>query len=455
MSGLGTPPAAMGPPLKMSRLQKHMVAQIDSGASYNQLYATVVRMAEEITRKCGSGGQRVMNTIRNERESVKVLLHTIPRPFLRAIVSRTVAFELSLGKDLKPDMIYSPVGPGAYVGTICIANRGGRGWTAEEGVQLARLAEQYAIAAEALEGQEGDWAGTQLTEVQSNAMHTAERIDRARDEDEDAGYESASTDVTQSTVMWRPPTTLRFANAEGKQKARAARLLSSMLTKQQSEVFGTHRKTPSMQSLSMVGNAGDILQRFQSHRLTSNLANSPKIWGLLIHCLAHIGLQPEVVLLPVCKAWETKHINHAEVLVTLLAGSLIEVSGLNIKLPGTRNDNASAAALADCRSEVLGAKPWYLQNLRRSLVAHRLTLSPLETMREKILGQKRKALSLISEEEAAQSAIRKARDEVERDILRADVMNPVVNQEVVDLEVVDLDESDPEESDQDVEMTGT
>ncbi|XDG03789.1 hypothetical protein ABKA04_003404 [Annulohypoxylon sp. FPYF3050] len=123
------------------------------------------------------------------------------------------------------------------------------------------------------------------------------------------------------------------------------------------------------QSVCMVGNAGDIERRTQDHRrLIGGLRNSAATWSVLHYCLKYAGLEVEETIIPVCKAWAPKQINAAETLVTVLAGSLISIGGLNVKQPGTRSEKEmpSKEIFQMCKRQVWRANPWFEQNMEKS-----------------------------------------------------------------------------------------
>ncbi|KAI3319418.1 hypothetical protein HD806DRAFT_508959 [Xylariaceae sp. AK1471] len=123
------------------------------------------------------------------------------------------------------------------------------------------------------------------------------------------------------------------------------------------------------QSPLMVGNSNDTERREQSHCTISSLSHSAKTWGLLLSSLKHLGLEAEETFVPVCKAWEVEHINLAEILLTIIAGSLVSIDGLNVHPPGTKSvkNPPDARILEQNNYHVMGVNPWIVENMEYSI----------------------------------------------------------------------------------------
>ncbi|KAI1086797.1 hypothetical protein F5B19DRAFT_111529 [Rostrohypoxylon terebratum] len=361
----------------MTPLQTKLVAQIDEGLSYKEMMPTIREMAEAI----GGGGvipvAKIASSFRDEGQRMSSLLHSIPRPLLRSIVTRTVSRDW--GTAVKPEMLYSRDGPGAYLGTLSVAGRGGLTWSADECENLVSMIRRYADAVDVMWEARDAYGGSQLTQDQRDAIDFAARIDSARDPPAESDVDSGGgTDTEMETQIWQAPRELRFSSS-GANKSQMARLLADMLDRRQAGVVGDDRKVFPPQSVCMVGNAGDIERRLHDHKLKNSLRGSANAWGLMVHCLSFMGLEPREVLIPVLKAWEPEHINLAEVLLTVLAGSMVTDGGLNVKQPGTRGFTSMGDAESNrSRSEVKAQHPWYRDNyglsypeIDRALVALR------------------------------------------------------------------------------------
>ncbi|KAI0168520.1 hypothetical protein BJ166DRAFT_624187 [Pestalotiopsis sp. NC0098] len=63
------------------------------------------------------------------------------------------------------------------------------------------------------------------------------------------------------------------------------------------------------------------------------------VYWLVLSCLHHMGLRPDVVVTRFIRTWADGQLKCSETLGTMLAGSLVEERGYNVKQPGTTGDN--------------------------------------------------------------------------------------------------------------------
>ncbi|KAI0599235.1 hypothetical protein F4775DRAFT_591684 [Biscogniauxia sp. FL1348] len=97
-------------------------------------------------------------------------------------------------------------------------------------------------------------------------------------------------------------------------------------------------RAPSRTSLTScyVGCSKEVSGRTVNHSPDStSLRKSSNVWGAFLSCLAHMGVRPRVCQVPVVKCWQQSHIPLAEILVTVIAGSLVLDDGFNVIQPGT------------------------------------------------------------------------------------------------------------------------
>ncbi|KAI1458661.1 hypothetical protein F4805DRAFT_121688 [Annulohypoxylon moriforme] len=377
----------------LSRLQVKLIQQIDEEVAYETMYETVVEMAEELCGQDYVSVDKIIKTFHENRRDMSLLLHSIPRPVLRSIVMRMVAYDFHDRGSTKRTWLYEKEGPGAYIVTLSIVGRKGCTWSASENLEIVLLLQQYALAIDLCE-KFGEYPGTPpLTDEERSALELARKIDKAYakpadqlvvddrsgsfivpDDDiddptdtdctTDGDMENSEDDAPASVPALEMP---KYASRGIRGRSIHVRRLAEMLERR--HLHDLDPTEPCKQSVNMVGNAGDIERRTQAHRLiTSNLRNSAATWGVLIYCLKYAGLEPEETIIPVCKTWELKQINMAEILVTVLAGSLISVDGLNVKEPGTRPEKHAPAdnMFEHCRRQVWRANPWFLENLGQS-----------------------------------------------------------------------------------------
>ncbi|KAK6222282.1 hypothetical protein LQW54_000982 [Pestalotiopsis sp. IQ-011] len=63
------------------------------------------------------------------------------------------------------------------------------------------------------------------------------------------------------------------------------------------------------------------------------------VYWLILSCLAYMGLRPDVLVTRFIRTWADGQFKCSETLGTMLAGSLVEERGYNVKQPGTTGDN--------------------------------------------------------------------------------------------------------------------
>ncbi|KAI4868250.1 hypothetical protein F4820DRAFT_456552 [Hypoxylon rubiginosum] len=322
----------------MSDLQIQLVNQIDQGVSYREIYWTVLRMARDL-RDLGEDVVQfdpdiildAFSDYTSQREMM-LLLHSIPRPVLRSIVMRMVAHDFWERDSESRKLLYDAEGPGAYIASVSVVGRDGCGWSIAENSQIVTYLEQYAHAIDLKEKDEDHYGGSPYSDDDVAAFRVSEEIDKVDD---------TTTEDSQSQNFSMP----RFASSSRKNKSRHVWQLIALLKKRDDP--NAPQKEPCKQCFCMVGNSDD---------------------GLLVSCLKYAGFEVQDTIVPICKAWRIDHINLSEILLTVLAGSLVSVGGLNVKQPGTKSEKnpPSDRAFEGCRLHVWRGNPWFEENLVHS-----------------------------------------------------------------------------------------
>ncbi|KAI0480033.1 hypothetical protein GGR56DRAFT_671187 [Xylariaceae sp. FL0804] len=135
-----------------------------------------------------------------------------------------------------------------------------------------------------------------------------------------------------------------------------------------------------IQSPILVGNAGWMRSRILSHFADGTMNKSAKVLGLTVSCLRTMGVRAEVQVAPLFRVWREEQVDLAEVLGTLLAGSLLPGRGFNVKQPGTRGirpPGTSNETWEDSKTHVFYHKSWFGQNLDRSIAALPPAIDPI------------------------------------------------------------------------------
>ncbi|KAI1076703.1 hypothetical protein F5B20DRAFT_593947 [Whalleya microplaca] len=382
----------------MSDLQIKLVGQIDDGATYTDIFLTVEKMTEELRQQTTVRVQDTLNAVQGDldHKEMTALLHSILRPVLRSIVMRMVKVDFWDRDSDNRKLLYEYEGPGAYICGLSVIGRHGRTWSRNENIKLRELLRSYAVAIDACERRDKEHAyeNSQFTPEELAALDVTASIDRQYGKDKDDDW-----DDTQTHTM------PRFASSSQANKSKHVRCFKATLKER--NVTDEYPDEPSLQSMYMVGNSDDV----------ERPNKTTHIWGLLASCLKYMGLEAEETIIPVCKAWKVEHISFAEILVTVLAGSLVSVGGLNVAQPGTKSEKnpLSERILNKCRSHVWRTKPWLEENLQhtydakpdaRRLAAAQCQLDkvPLEKLqemaneelRDKVAAAERKLSNLIT-----------------------------------------------------------
>ena len=345
-----------------TNLQRRFVRQIDSGETYQALFDTVKHMAWDLTNQHAVLPSSILSAFNSSYQSNEMLLlmHSIPRPVLRSLAMRMMGFDFwKRDDDERKTWLYAIEGPGTYVVSMAIYNREGRMWTGSEFLDLIGHLETYASAVDAIEIRGDSYGNSQLSADDFKALYVARDIDgqyltSGQNETQDNGSEASV--IEEFSLP-------RFASSDRKNQSRNIKLLLETMR----GLTITEPDISWLQSFTIVGNAEDVMRRVQDHRFLSSLSKTPKLWGLVGSCLKYMDLESQAVIVPICKAWKTEHINLGEILITVIAGSLVSRGGLNVYRPGTRSEKTapSQRELDECRRLVL-SKPWYMDNIRAS-----------------------------------------------------------------------------------------
>jgi hypothetical protein len=343
----------------MSDLQIKLVRDIDQNAPYSKLFDIVKEMVDDTARQSTVNMTAAIKTFKDDEAEMEVLFHSIPRCVLRSIAMRMLAFDFwHKAASPRKDWLYKEDGPGAYICSISVIGRKGNAWTGAENRKLVGALGEYALAVDAVERRDkGDGYGnSHFSDTEQEALEQAMTIDGLY----------LFKKVQHDTQNYYMP---HFASTRGQDKSHNIHAMIAALKKRNRQDWDD--EVECLQSPFLVGNWNDTEKREQSHRTISTLRQPAKTWGLLLSTLKHLGLEVEETFVPVCKAWELEHINLAEILLTVIGGSLVSVDGLNVHPPGTKSvkNPPEARAFEENKYHVLGANTWCGENMEQSIAA--------------------------------------------------------------------------------------
>ncbi|KAI0011712.1 hypothetical protein F4779DRAFT_615328 [Xylariaceae sp. FL0662B] len=278
------------------------------------------------------------------------IIHSMPKELIRAIVLKTTASQAGLDKSdtqhLRRDL-YHRDGPGSYVVVIAVNNRRGRWLNGAELRNLISRIEMYLEAEESYRAlpKAANGAVAKPTSQQTKVLaEFAARID--------GHYAKA-----------RYPKPVYIDNNE--QRAKVERLLEVLrqfLRCARDDVYMV--QAPEYVGCSKTSTA----ERTENHMPRKGWTPEKRnhTYWLVLSCMRDMGLVPEVVTTRAVMTWAYGQLHLSEILVTMMAGSLVEQLGYNITQPGSTRDSMGQ----DWRQRVLAVTDYrrHLQdNLRNSL----------------------------------------------------------------------------------------
>ncbi|KAI0440102.1 hypothetical protein F4803DRAFT_528685 [Xylaria telfairii] len=289
------------------------------------------------------------------------LFLSMSRPLLRCVLTKTLGPSLYC-KDIfckkNWDNVFDIDGPGAYAMFSFIRDRKGKWLCVKEIRELVLLVRDYEAAVDTCIRRRTDdvYGSSQLTREERRVLARAMEID-------DAERTNKQRLTLDDLDRFKP----RF-ESQSTGSGFIAQLIAML---ERRCLPNVDPEVHQCQSPLMVGNAGNMKKRTVDHFPNNSLSKTPKTWGLLLSCMSVMGLRYEVQAVPLFRAWvDAKQVNAAEVLGTVLAGSLVSVSGMNVKQPGTRYEEARVDTYGYLNSQkhVWVGKPWFGENLKASIL---------------------------------------------------------------------------------------
>ncbi|KAI0445738.1 hypothetical protein F4803DRAFT_124895 [Xylaria telfairii] len=276
-----------------------------------------------------------------------LLLHGIPRRMMSALILGTVAveFHITRPRAARPDH-YDGDGPGIYVAQISVTGRQGRGLSRLETQRLILLLEDYVEAFRDFER----YSSSSSLPVSLNEKRRAQL---ARSIDSRFGMKPADVPRLQP----------RFIS--GKLGCRRVCELISMLRRRCEVDIGEGDEETWQVSLpSMIGCADNIRERVPAHHpdpaSVCSMSHTTYTFGLVSCALMELDLSPEITTIPVLRIWDINQLPAAEMLVTLLASSLVIQDGYNVVQGGNKREKL---VRSDDRQYVMAQCPYLCQNL--------------------------------------------------------------------------------------------
>jgi len=132
-----------------------------------------------------------------------------------------------------------------------------------------------------------------------------------------------------------------------------------------------------------VGCGHHMQTRLGAHDPLTNMSQSAKSWFLFLSILTAMGILFETVRLPIIKIWEQGQLKMAEILVTMLSGSLLVDGGLNQSQPGnTTMKGNNDAVYQEAIKQLFIRTKWTAFNIQESRDQLRLRTQALQTFKQ-------------------------------------------------------------------------
>lgn len=302
---------------------KSFLATIDRGI-LSDLSEAVIDAAKDRSRLAHEGVvAEKASTARlvedeDSQHTMMMLVHSMPKHLIRAVVLGVTAVMRSVPFDVPGHLakhIYIVDGPGAYVVSIAVEGREGKWLTGKELRGLIKLLDKYRDAAQLRANQ--------------HSQHTAEErklLAFARDVDR---FYVNSSQIDGASYI---------SNGKSSEK------LASFTHGLKSLLRGAAEDVALCQAPNYVGcSTTSIKIRTASHTPKANwyINKGNYVWWLTMSCMRMMNLEPEVFAVPAIRTWEYGQLPIAEILLTQLAGSLVEDRGYNIAQPGSTPDSGN------------------------------------------------------------------------------------------------------------------
>ncbi|KAI0415220.1 hypothetical protein F5X98DRAFT_347314 [Xylaria grammica] len=250
---------------------------------------------------------------------MELLMHSISVAHIRAIVMGTIGWQISperagTSEALAPSP-YHQNGPGTYIATISIQGCQGKGLSGNEYKHLADKVALYLMAYEASQLPE-----EQRTQTMTDALEWAYFVD--------SYYAQRQAKLGTSAFL------------ESADSYNKVALLERNFRSFHACTIPLDPDAHLVQGMSYVGCAArDMTERSSFHLQSSQYEGSYYTWWLTMSCTRDMGLQPVVRIIHAIRTWEPKQLPISEVLVTVLARSLVEDCGFNAWPPGDVTDS--------------------------------------------------------------------------------------------------------------------
>ncbi|KAF3063587.1 hypothetical protein GL218_01145 [Daldinia childiae] len=310
-------------------------------------------MAREWRDQSSIPSNKTISAFEEDRQ-IRVLFHTFNRKTLRSLLLGTLPHDLYDKDSPNWENVYDQSGPGTYVVGVSIEGRHGAFLSRNEIEKLVGRLQDYRDGWEAWQEieREDSFSQDDLSRAQKSAIQKALTIDNVMLSDDD---------------KWQLTDEFTQPRCAGGNISNLDELIAMLGRRVDARFDG---EVHQISCPAYVGYDHRVPSKMQQHNPDySSMAQSSNTLKLLISCIRYMGLNPIVHTVPMVMVWEESDVPLAEILVTVLAQSLVTINGLNVAQPGTSpssgDDNRDV--YFENKRHVWLERPWLMANVEETL----------------------------------------------------------------------------------------
>ncbi|KAL2065367.1 hypothetical protein VTL71DRAFT_3037 [Oculimacula yallundae] len=300
-------------PLRPER-QTNLLKTLRSPAGCLDDVVEVLYTEAHMLNSTGQGAYRACEETLEDHDTTREmpdLIKLIPRRVLEALIDNTIGHQYDTDPDFRKLILSLDATAGVYINTFVVRGRG-KGLTAEEWENLQTMERVY------MEGANCIVDDTSSDSEKQRAL-VAARIEQVGNIHKDMETALKATMAGHRVLIQK----------KGKGNAFRAGLDDRI-----NYELDPTGKVHQLQVPVLVGCSKHLNSRLPKYHPKVGMKNSPLVWRLTMSCLHEIGLDIKIISIPILKVWSAVQLSLAEIMVTNLAGSLIEQGGFNPMTPG-------------------------------------------------------------------------------------------------------------------------
>ncbi|KAF4637801.1 hypothetical protein G7Y89_g279 [Cudoniella acicularis] len=167
----------------------------------------------------------------------------------------------------------------------------------------------------------------------------------------------------------------------------------------------TSGKIPQIQTPIEAGCAVKLSARMPAHHEWGGLEGTALPWGLLLSCLKVAEIEVITYSTPIFKIWNHDQFGLAEILITMLTGSMVRDGGCNPKQPGTNPGRDISYTYEAEKKEVFNDHDWIRDNMKEDGAEVKRGIRLLTLLEDKLQHATPEDIKELGPVEAAEKAL--------------------------------------------------